>query len=188
LSEPFVKLNSTSATCNGTSDAPFVAFCMASSRCFVSCASPCDNLNAAITASYEAASRQSPRQVSSRDTPHFVQRRRELIDKSAAISFFAKARRPSCPRAAANAPAYAETLPPPGVAAGVATASRNGAPIRQLPVLCHIHRRAAQRRRQLYFQTPARERSFQVQEKSAANFNRFFRTSPTISLPTGITP
>src|SRR2546421_2386872 len=85
---------------------------MASSRCRVSCGSPCGNLNAAMTASYDAASRS----IASASSSAVFR-----ISSSAAESwsaypacdfFFRESPATICPSAAASAPANAETLPP----------------------------------------------------------------------------
>ena len=94
-----------------------------------------------------------------------------------------------CPSEAASAPANADTLPPPGVAVGAATASRNGrASPTSFPSFAVIRGAPLSASASLFSNTCAGEKFSSCRKKSAAISMAFFGTNPTISLPTGFTP
>jgi len=107
-----------------------------------------------------------------------------VLGKSACDFFFrAKAPPTICPRAAARAPAKAETLPPHALLKASPHAPRNG---RANPASVRprrFQRRAAQRGRQLYYKYLRRERVLELQEKSDAIAIDCCRNQPEIRCP-----
>jgi len=153
-------------------------------------ASPCDNLNAAITRVVRSRVAVNRLGKFVRDTPHFVQRRRELIDKSACDFFFAKSPATICPRPPPTAPAYAETLPHPEWPRALPPRPETA---RQIPPASRPLPHPSARRSApppAYFQKHLRGREvFKLQEKSPPPFQSlFFGTSPHDFAAPGITP